>query len=178
MANSLQTFRNEFNGVRPNRFLIEAAWPDGVVGTNSNRTYLYVKGADVPGSNIGIINVGWQGRIVKFSGERTYTDWVISVYDGSSPADSLRQAFEEWIEAMDKRLEHKINYNLTADWVVNYNDMGGTESVEPTQDASSFNYQIKLKNCFPVDISPITLSYDVSDSFAEFTVQKNQTLIS
>lgn len=174
MANTLQNFKDGFRGVRPNRFLIETStWPTGVSPTpTSQTTYLYVKGADIPGSNIATINVAWQGRIVKFSGDRTYTDWVINIYDSSVQSSDLRRAFESWIEAMDGRNTHQINYRLNADWVVSYDDLtNGTQSSPNVQGSGSFKKRIKLKNCFPTDISAITLNYDSGDSFAEFQVQ-------
>ena len=170
---TLNEFRNNFFGVRPNRFLIEAQWPTGVASPDLNDLFIYVKAADLPGSTIGTINVAWQGRIIKFSGERTYADWVINVYDSNIPAKDLRTGFEAWMEAMDGRNTHAINYNLVSDWVIRYSDVNpGTSFTDvPTQIPANFNKAVKLKNCFPTDIGPITLNYDVSDSFSEFTVQ-------
>lgn len=170
---TLNEFRNNFFGVRPNRFLIEASWPTGVAAPDTSDLFIYVKAADLPQSTIGTINVSWQGRLVKFSGERTYTDWVINVYDSNIPSKDLRTGFEAWIEEMDGRNTHAINYNLVTDWIIRYSDVNPGTSVTdlPTQDPLNFNKAVKLKNCFPVDLGPITLNYDVSDSFSEYTVQ-------
>lgn len=170
---TLNEFRANFFGVRPNRFLIETKWPDAVSSPDLSDLNIYVKAADLPGSTIGTIPIAWQGRIVKFAGERVYADWVINVYDSSILSKDLRSGFERWIEAMDTRNTHQINYNLTSDWVVRYSDIipGTTTSALPTQSPASFNKSIKLKNCFPVDLGPVTLNYDATDSFSEFTVQ-------
>jgi len=170
---TLNEFRNNFFGVRPNRFMVETRWPSTVTSPDLSDLNIYVKAADLPGSTIGTIPIAWQGRVVKFSGERVYADWVISVYDSSIPAKDLRNGFERWMEAMDGRDTHAINYNLTADWVVRYSDVspGTSTTPTPTQNPNNFNKSVKLKNCFPVDIGAITLNYDLSDSFTEFTVQ-------
>lgn len=170
---TLNEFRSNFFGVRPNRFLVEATWPSGVSSPDLSDINIYVKAADLPGSTIGTIPIAWQGRVVKFAGERVYADWVISVYDSNIPAKDLRTGFERWIEAMDGRNTHQINYNLTSDWVVRYSDIvpGTSSSALPTQDPSNFNKSIKLRNCFPTDIGPISLNYDALDSFSDFTVQ-------
>jgi hypothetical protein len=171
---TLNEFRNNFFGVRPNRFLVETRWPTEVTpAIDLSDLFIYVKAADLPGSTIGTINIAWQGRIVKFAGERNYADWVINVYDCNIPAKDLRTGFEAWMEAMDGRNTHKLNYNLTSDWVIRYSDINvsDTNTDLPTQSPANFNKAVRLKNCFPTDIGPITLNYDVSDSFSEFTVQ-------
>lgn len=172
MGNTLTTFRNGFFGVRPNRFLVEAAFP--VTGVDLSTAYIYIKAADVPGSNIGTIPVAWQGRVVKFSGERAYTDWSIQCYESNIKAKDLRDAFEAWMEALDGRNSHSINYDLTTNWVIRWSDIiAGTSDTPGTadsQDISDFNKAILLKNCWPTDIGPMPFNYDVSDSFSEFTV--------
>jgi hypothetical protein len=170
---TLQNFRDNFFGVRPNRFLVIGGFPSGVSQIAAEDLRIYVKAADAPGSTIGAINVAWQGRIVKFAGERVYADWAINVYESNAPAKDLRAAFEQWMELLDGRNTHQINYNLATDWVVYYSDIvpNATATSLPTQDVSNFSKAIKLKNCFPVDIGPVTLNYDMADSFSEFTVQ-------
>jgi hypothetical protein len=173
---TLNTFRNNFKGVRPNRFVIEADFPSILdVQPDTSDLYIYVKAADLPGSTIGAITVSWQGRLVKFAGERSYADWVIGVYDSNVPQKDLRLAFENWIEKMDGRDSHSINYNIVTDWIVRYSDINPGQSQSSPRNESqipnAFNKSIKLRNCFPVDISPITLSYDVADGFSEYNVQ-------
>jgi hypothetical protein len=167
---SIDTFRSEFNGVRTNRFRVSGTLNDASgnqvspAGGGPNFFEFYCKAASIPGSAIGIIPVGYKGRPVKFSGERTYTDWAVQIYDSST--GNLRELFEDWIDAMDTRDTHEINYNnANSAWTVEYMDMSlGTRS------NSDYKRKITLVNCFPVDISPIDLSYDVPDTFAEFTV--------
>jgi hypothetical protein len=170
---TLNEFRNNFFGVRPNRFLVEGQWPSTVESPDLSDIYIYVKAADLPGSSIGPIPINWQGRTIKFAGERQYGDWAIMVYDSNISSKDLRSGFERWLEAMSGRNTNQINYNLVADWVVRYSDVipGSTSTPTNTQQPSNFNKSIKLKNCFPVDIGAITLNYDTQDSFAEFTVQ-------
>lgn len=173
MAN-LNEFRSNFFGVRPNRFMVQANWPSGVPSPpDVSNLFIYVKGADLPGSTIGTINVAWQGRVIKFSGERNYSDWVINVYDSNVPTKDLRTGFERWMEVMDGRNTHQINYNLVSDWTIRYSDVtiGQQSTPANTQSPNNFNKAVKLKNCFPTDIGPITLNYDVADTFSEFTVQ-------
>ena len=156
---SIDNFRKSFKGVRANRFEVIGKLPGNA---NISDFKIYAKAASVPGSSIGIIPVGFKGRPVKFSGERTYTDWAVQVYDSSTV--DIRTLLEDWINKMDSRNDHEINYDLTADWEVSYMDMSNTSS------NSNYQRKIKLVHCFPVDISPVDLSYDAPDTFAEFTL--------
>lgn len=156
---SIDNFRQSFKGVRANRFEVIGKLPGQALIPDFK---IYARSASVPGSSIGIIPVGYKGRPVKFSGERTYTDWAVQVYD-SSVAD-IRTVIENWIDQMDTREAHEINYNVTSDWEVKYMDMSGTSS------NSNYQRSIQLVHCFPVDISPVELSYDSPDTFAEFTL--------
>ena len=161
---TIQGFRDDFQGSRSNRYLITGATPSGV-GAISDQTFqLYAKSVSFPGSAIGMIPVSYQGRVIKFTGERQFAEWSIQVYD-STGTDNLRELFETWIEKSDGANTHKQKYdNAAASWTVKFDDTGG--------DTSSTTYQktMTLYNCWPIDISAIDLNYEAADSFAEFTL--------
>ena len=179
--NTLKTFRDNFKGVRQNRFLVKVKWPTlgtggansggggGIVGgsENPNETSIYIKAADIPESSIGVITVPWMGRAIKFSGERTYVDWSIQIYESNNSIADLRRNFEIWMEAMDNRNTHNISYNVTADWEVWYNDVKQNDTVT---NPAGFTRGIKLKNCFPINIGTLQMDYDLADSFSVFPV--------
>ena len=178
MATGIRDFRHNFFGTRPNRFKIEGSFPPAVTLTNASpglnisssttaRFDIYCKATSLPGSSIGVIPVAWQGRIVKFSGERTYADWSIQIYDSSTPGQALKQTFENWINLMNHRETHVLDYSLTSDWVVYHGDVVNSVSSSPD---SGYAQSHVLRHCFPIDISPIDMSFDMTDTFAEFTV--------
>jgi len=202
MTQNINTFRSGFRGIRPNRFKINGRFPTRRAGSNANNQALgqalgalggasaltgqalqnqsvydfaiYCKATQLPGSSIGLIPVAWQGRVVKFSGERVYQDWSIQVYDSSLGSNDLRGEFENWIEEMNTRSAHTINYNLTSNWTVEYDDITtGTQSDGHTTSSTgqqNHKKHVTLVNCFPIDLSPVDLSYDLTDTFSEFTV--------
>jgi hypothetical protein len=177
--NTLTKFRANFKGVRQNRFLVKVKWPVIVTGTGSGasvitggeenpaKTSLLIKAADIPESSIGVITVPWMGRAIKFSGERTYVDWSIQIYESNEAVADLRRNFEMWMEAMDNRNTHNISYNVTADWEVWYNDVKQNDTVT---NPVGFTRGIKLKNCFPINIGTLQMDYDLADSFSVFPV--------
>ena len=166
-TNDIDKFRKNFFGVRSNRFMVIPDWP-GAVTTRPQQevTEIYVKAADIPEASIGVITVPWMGRAIKFSGERTYVDWAIQIYESNAPANDLRKAFEEWMELMDSRKEHKISYDVATSWQVWYSD------ITPNQKTStpSFARGIELVNCFPVNVGTLSMDYAVADAFSVFPV--------
>lgn len=165
---TIDKFRSNFFGVRQNRFMIVPDWPSGLTTKpDQTITSIYVKAADIPEASIGIITVPWMGRAIKFSGERTYVDWAIQIYESNASANDLRKAFEEWLELMDTRVTHNISYDVTKDWQVWYNDVTANDKVT---NPSGFTRGIRLKNCFPVNVGTLSMDYDIADSFAVFPV--------
>jgi len=157
---TIQGFRDTFEGSRSNRYKITGNVPDDIAEITDNAFELYAKSVSFPGSAIGMIPVSYQGRVVKFTGERQFAEWSIQVYDSTGP-DNLRELFETWIEKSDGANTHKQKYdNAAASWTVQFDDTG----------ADSFQKTMTLYNCWPIDISAIDLNYEAADSFAEFTL--------
>ena len=169
MAAGINEFRAGFNGTRPNRFKVQLDTSNLSIAA-PEQLDLYIKATSVPGSSIGVIPTPWMGRVIKFSGERTFADWTIQVYDSSIPANNLRTFFESWINLMDSRDTHDINYKAVGSAIVNWNDIDSATGIGIHTNQTNFKSAITLINCFPIDISAMELSYDAVDTFAEFTI--------
>lgn len=170
---NIQGFRDTFRGSRSNRYKITGQKSAGGVGTVNliDPFTLYAKSTSFPGSAIGMIPVSYQGRVIKFTGERQFTEWSIQVYDVSKTSDpnNLRDMFERWIEESDAANLHKQRYDnaSTSPWLVEFDDID-TDTVGGN--GAKYQKQMELHNCWPIDISAIDLNYEAADSFAEFTL--------
>ena len=170
----IQGFRDTFRGSRSNRYKITGTMPNGL-GTLDDSFTLYAKSVSFPGSQIGMIPVSYQGRVIKFAGERQFAEWSVQVYDVSTNATGttsvdIRTQLEQWIEDCDGANTHKQRFNnaATAMWTVQFDDIDVNESgggIIP-----KYNKTMQLYNCWPIDISAIDLNYEAADSFAEFTL--------
>jgi hypothetical protein len=164
----IQAFRNGFKGTRSNRYKITMVQPANVAGTVPNYE-IYAKSMSFPGSQIGMIPVAYQGRIVKFSGERQFQEWQMQVYDDNI-ASGGRKFFENWLQSMDKAKEHITNSNnCAASWTIEHLHgaaLGGAAS-SGTGEGSK---KMQIFNVWPIGISPIDLSYESADSFAEYSI--------
>ena len=151
---NIDNFREKFDGVRANRYKIVTGG-NSTLGKNAE---LYVKALSIPGTQIGMIPVSFQGRQIKFAGERQFGEWAVTVYD--SAQDNVRESFELWIDRLDHHFNHSQNYNVAENWNVYYNDAANQGHAGGSLGAGN---GFKLVHCWPVDISPIDLSYDMVD---------------
>ena len=177
----IQGFRNGFSSSRSNRYKItgqKSAGKNGGIASDVPFT-LYAKSTSFPGSQIGMIPVSYQGRVVKYSGERQFAEWSIQVYDSavaaSSPTTSIRKMFEDWISRGDQPLTHVQRYDNASPspWEIRFDDIQTTTVGAQTGGASTpgdFKKVLYLFSCWPIDISPIDLNYEAADSFSEFTL--------
>lgn len=166
----IDDFRAYFSGVKSNRFKITGGIPSSLSSQINSSDFnksleIYCKATQFPGSSVGSINLNYRGRPVKFPAERSAADWAIQVYSSAYESQDLRTLFQRWIDFINSGNHDKMNWKAYAgEWVVSYNDMSATQSTS--------NYQTfcSLINVFPIDISPIELTNDATDVFAEFTV--------
>jgi hypothetical protein len=177
---NIHSFRNDFKGTRSNRFSITPSFPADIAAVTENNLRIYGKATSYPGSQIGMIPVSYQGRVVKYSGERQFAEWSIQVYDSATtaltPVTSIRKIFEDWISRGDQPKTHVQRYNNASPnpWEVRFDDIkdATTQGSDAGGAGSSTTFKkvLYLFNCWPIDISPIDLSYEAADSFAEFTL--------
>ena len=126
-----------------------------------------------------MIPVSYQGRVIKFAGERQFAEWSVQVYDvshsnatgtgtGISSVD-IRTKLEQWIEDCDGANTHiqRFNNAATTNWTVQFDDINDNSGNGPVVE---YNKTMQLYNCWPIDISAIDLNYEAADSFAEFTL--------
>jgi len=165
---TLLSFRKTFSGIRANRYSLDCPFPTNAGFDLAEK--VYVRAISFPGSNIGMIPVAYQGRVVKYSGERQFGEWTMQVYDSSDR--DLRKRLEDWMQTCDNASSHAYNSDVSRDWVVNYGDDTHTNfgTTHPGHIGPGTRRSLKLRSCWPTDISPIDLSHDSYDTFAEFSL--------
>jgi hypothetical protein len=165
---NLDAFREGFRGYRANRFIVFGSFPGSISSPNSDTFELYVKAAQIPGAAVGYVPMTYRGRNIKFPAERSFMDWGMQVYASNSKANDLRNKFIQWISLINNPDHTIMNWTLTSPepWIVSFNDMKDNS----TQSSDRFKDSVEMWNCFPIEVSPIEMNNDVTDSFAEFTL--------
>ena len=161
----ISTFKTAFDGgTRPNRFEIMIPAPNDLPDVDS----VLVKAGSMPPETVGIINIPYRGRLVKFPGDRTYAEWTVTVIDTAEPNN--RSMFEMWHEQFNQHVSNAVdstdiltgtNTTYFKEVTVQQVDMTGTPIKERL---------IKLINCWPVAVGAINLSYDTADTLVEYSI--------
>ena len=159
------------DGARPNMFQVTIDNPVEQLG--NFKTPFLVKVAEIPAATIGEIQLFYQGRPVKYAGDRTFADWTVTIINDEGFL--LRNAFEEW-----SNLIADLGTNLGATdpsaYMTNAKvyqlGRGSTpSSKDNTGTSNAVLKEYEFIDIFPTNVSQIDLSYDSSDTIEEFTVE-------
>ena len=166
MAFNVNQFRSQMvgDGARPNLFEVSMAFPVFSDPGNAQQKLTFMcKTAQLPGSTVGVVPVQYFGRELKFAGNRTFTDWTISVINDEDFV--VRNAFERWMNGMNS---HSLNVrNPLAQTPGSYTVDGEVKQYAKNGDTLK---KYKFIGLFPTDVSPIDVDWGSNDSIEEFTV--------
>lgn len=129
-------------------------------GGPSAKLEFLVKSAQLPQSNLGVIEVPFRGRQLKLPGDRTFTEWSITVINDTDFA--IRNAFENWSDAINSHIQNIGPSGLQAITTV--------WEVEQLNKEGGVIKTYTFEDCWPSEIGPVDLSFDSSDTIEEFTV--------
>lgn len=165
-ARSIEDFKARLSGggARPTMFQVEMTFPGDVVEDSRQVTedgIFLIKSSQLPGSNIGEVQVPFRGRQLKVSGDRTFDDWSVTVINDVS--FRLRMAFEEWSEKIQ-------NFNFTTG--ANSLDQYFASAIVRQFDRDGTQLRAyRFDGIWPKVVAPIQLDFDSRDSVEEYEVQ-------
>lgn len=150
-------------GARANLFEVNVNYP-GAAGGDTELTNFMCRAAQLPGSQTGVVEVPFRGRILKFPGDRVFEDWTMTIYNDTN--FNIRNSFERWFNAMNT---HLGNIGLIMD-NAGYGTYLADIEVNQLNQAGATVKKYQIRNAFPSVISPIELSYDQQTQIEEFQV--------
>tara|TARA_B100000965_G_scaffold388368_1_gene392845 strand:- start:163 stop:747 length:585 start_codon:yes stop_codon:yes gene_type:complete len=178
MANSLTKFKSILagGGARPNLFQVSIDDFPGYSEAVGEQLSFLCKGAQLPESTVGLVEVPFRGRTFKVAGDRTFAPWSITVINDTNFL--VRNAMEEWMQTIaqykdgsgatspnDYMREATVSQLLRSP-----SEVGGT-SGQGTESSRTDAGQYRFYDIWPTNVSAIDLSYDSSDTIEEFTVE-------
>ena len=86
---------------RPNLFQVDINFPGEIISQSGGLVDLAkftIRAANLPASQIGVIEVPFRGSVLKIAGDRTFEPWTITVQNDSKFL--IRSAFEKWAQAI------------------------------------------------------------------------------
>ena len=187
---TLSKFQSKLQGggARPNLFEVSIPnLPDAAKNSTPAATWgseeqedftIMCKGAQLPASTIGSIDVPFRGRILKVAGDRTIENWSITVINDEN--FNIRNAMEAWMNSIARLSNNTGAVNpdsYMADAFVYQLGRGYSSGRHSTTNSTTADGEkvtplkgYKFIDIFPVSVSSIDLSYDSSDTIEEFTV--------
>ena len=162
---------------RPNLFQVDLSFPTEVIANATGLSDLgkfTVRAANLPSSQMGIVEVPFRGRVLKIAGDRTFEPWTITIMNDSR--FSLRNAFEaggEKIQAANENITQTSGLGDESDATGYFTDMFVHQL---SRDASSSEKSTilrsyKFTDVFPSNVSAIDLDFGSNDAVEEFTVE-------
>lgn len=177
MSFSIKDFKGQFKngGARPSLFEVTINKPGPGSGpptangdTAPNREItsdirFFVEAAQIPASNLGVIQVPYFGRIVKLAGDRQFEPWTVTILNDED--FKVRNALEAWsssinlLEANVRQNVYKQESNYKAQAFVKQYDKNGIAL-----------RTYKFEGMFPQTIGAIDLSWEALDQVERFQV--------
>ncbi|AOV60937.1 tail fiber protein [Synechococcus phage S-CAM22] len=161
---------------RPNLFQVDLAFPSGIINNSSliNLGNFTVRAANLPSSQIGVIEVPFRGRVLKIAGDRTFEPWTITIQNDSGFV--LRDAFELWassIQAYNENFTSAAGLGDEDDSTGYFADMEVHQLARDVKDGQKPKVikSYKFYNVFPSNIAAIDLDFGNNDAIEEFTVE-------
>jgi hypothetical protein len=161
---SIDTIRAKLSGggARPTLFTVALNSPfDARLGIDSP---FMIKAASLPDSTIGEIEIGYMGRKLKAAGDRTYTDWEVTVINDENFA--IRSSLENWSNAMQGPVSNIRNSGATSA-ISSYKAQANVMQYDKS---GNVIYEYTFHGMFPKVVGAVTLEWDTENTIEEFTV--------
>lgn len=151
---NITDFKGAFiSGARPNLYKV-------YMGRLGNTIEFLAKGASLPASTIGNIDVPYLGRQIKVPGNRTFEPWTITVFNDVD--FKIRHLTTAW---MDEINGHQSNLGKSSVGDV-YSDAEVHQLGRDGEVISAYH----IVDMYPTEMSPIDLAFDTNDTIEEFTI--------
>lgn len=160
---SISQFKSALKGggARANRFEVLVEFPAFASGSDTIRkTPFLVSSTQLPGSNLGVIEHPFRGRVLKLAGDRTFDEWSVTFVNDID--FDLRNAFERWHNAING---YNSNTGLTVP-----DDYMATVSVYQLDNQDNRVKEYALQLAWPSVVAPIEVAQDSNDTIELFEV--------
>jgi hypothetical protein len=147
-------------GARPNLFKATINFPTYANGDVELTSFL-CEAAQLPASNLSVIEMPFRGRRLKMAGDRTFDTWTATIINDVD--FTIRDAMERWMNGINS---HSDNTGLT-----NPVDYEADLLVEQIDREGSVLKTYNFRSCFPTALSAIDLNYGSENEIERFTAE-------
>lgn len=136
---------------RPNLFEIEIPF----LGQNFK---FKCKAGTMPAATVEKIPVGYMNRKLNVSGDRTYDDWALTIYNDD--AHTTRQAIVDW-----NAQSHGMGNEITGDVPANYKKTGIVRQLDRNGNTTK---EYTVVGMFPLTVGEVALDWDANNEISTF----------
>ncbi len=163
----VQEFRSQmvYDGARPNLFNCELTFPSLAGSTAPQTKFTFMaRAAQMPGSTVNQISQFYFGRELKFSGNRVFPEWTVTIINDEDFI--IRDAFEKRLNGLNSHVGNTRNPQFEK------GDDGYQQDAFITQFGKVGDQikRYKFVGLFPIDVSPIELDWGANDTIEEYAV--------
>ena len=154
----------QYGGARPSLFEVILTPPPGINLTPESvkKLRLMCQAANLPPSTMSSIEVPYFGRKIKIAGERTFSDWQLTILNDED--FKVRSLFEKWSNTLNSLEANLRGNNLN---VENYK--ADIQVIQYAKDGRKIR-AYGIIGAFPTDVSAIDLNWNTTGSVETFTV--------
>jgi hypothetical protein len=151
-----------FGGARPSLFQVIISNPVNPVA--DLKTPFLCRTAQIPSSQLGLIEVPYFGRKLKIAGDRTFDPWTVTIINDEDFL--VRNAMETWNNSI-QLYQQNVN-NLGSGAPTLYKSQA---TVTQYGKAGEILRVYQFNGIFPQVVSPIELDWNTTDEIEVFQVQ-------
>jgi len=153
-----------YGGARPSLFNIFLSVPGGIgIDNVSVQKFSFVaRASELPASDVGSFDVPYFGRKIKLAGDRTFSDWRVTVMNDED--FSVRSMFEAWSNAINRMVANVRDPNVNGELYKT-----SLQVIQYGKDGSELR-SYELVGAFPTTIDAITLDWNSTNAIQEFAV--------
>jgi len=163
MAFNVNELRSQltFGGARNSLFQVTITNPSNTAG--DIKVPFLVKAASIPSATLGVIEVPYFGRKLRYAGDRTFADWTVTVINDEDFL--IRNAMEQWSNQINSLQGNLRTFGSSA-----------PAQYKTTAEVTQFSRTgvplrtYKFNGIFPSDVSMIDVNWEQTDSIEEFSV--------
>ena len=161
----------KFGGARPTLFNVVITFPSNIAGVSVEaieRIQFLCRASSVPASSIASVPVPYFGRQVKVAGDRTFSDWSVTIMNDEDYV--VRNAFEAWHNSINSIISNRRADNTSGESAVDGSGYKGTAYVQQYSKNGDIIKQYRFDNIFPVNVDEMGLDWDATNTIQTFGV--------
>ena len=172
MAFTVSNFKSNLSSqggaARPNLFKVKINNTNNTPISLASGELLLVKAAQIPAGNIASLPVNFIGRPIKYTGFRTYENWVTTIINDED--FRIRDKISEWM----RKISGKMDGSRDTDYGPFESAAGtreeGLATVTQLNKDGSDGEEYTIKNIWPTNLGTIGLDWS-SDVMEEYSVE-------